>query len=220
MDAQDYFSPTRVFAYNRSTHDSAIHAPLPQPCKRKTSAEHDAFMRRLLRGWCEPSTTLPASRTVSFSSWTRVATPTAATPFGELKASVICKGSGTMLSYDPPASEWTYLGAEQPLNCGKPAGWTGNHRRQKGSGNFVSASSTSSGSELTEPITFRKQQPKRVCTESQLTGSIKSSINQCSQKEMATLADRVELDSMTCEDLPSAFDSDSEDDEDSESDVT
>jgi hypothetical protein len=72
-------------------------------------------------------------------------------------------------------------------------------------------SNESDGTE-TEPITFSKQQPKRVSTESQLTSSFRS-LSTLGTKGLATMAERLGLDSMTCEELPSAFDSDSEDNE-------
>jgi hypothetical protein len=205
MNPQAYFSLT----------PNPIHYPsVPQPCPQQASIEHSTFMRSLFNGWCESSTTPPASRTVSFSSWTRVTRPTAAAPLGELKASVICKGSGTTPSYDPPACEWIYLGAEQPLNYGKPTARARDYRRKKSYGSFATTSSMSNESDgtETEPITFSKQQPKRVSTESQLTSSFRS-LSTLGTKGLATMAERLGLDSMTCEELPSAFDSDSEDNE-------
>ena len=106
------------------------------------------------------------------------------------------------------------MGAEQPLDNGKPAARVACYRRQKSSGNFATTSSmgSESGMTETEPITFHKQQPKRVSTESQLTSSFKS-VPTIGPKGPATMAERLGLEGMTCEELPSAFDSDSEDEE-------
>lgn len=186
--------------------DSGYSSPTRQattPHKRTTSAEHNEFMRSLLRKWCPPVDIQPSSRTVSFSSWTHVTDGKPTTPLGKLKTSKICKGSGTTPDYDPPRHEWTYLGTEQPpLRCGKPSERKTGRRSQESNGSWTTATSASDGGQATsEPITFRKQPVKGVGTESQLTSSLKATI----EKQPTS---RFGLQGFTCEELPSAFDSD------------
>jgi len=56
---------------------------------------------------------------------------------------------------------------------------------------------------------FPKQALKRVETKSQLTACLET---RTASKEKKTFAEMMGLAEMTCEDLPSAFDSDDEDD--------
>jgi hypothetical protein len=201
MAEQSYFSLTPDSIYSTSyQQDTATH-------KRSTSAKHRAFMRQLLSAWCPPVDTPPSSRAVSFSSWTHVTDSKPTTPFGELKASELCRGSGTTPTYDPPAHEWTYLGAEQPpLRCGKPSEKRTGRRRQEIDGSWTTTTSASENGQASAPTTFRKQAVKRVSTESQLTSSLRLTTGK-------QLTSRFGLQGLACEDLPSAFDSDSEDEE-------
>ena len=60
----------------------------------------------------------------------------------------------------------------------------------------------------TAPIQFLKQAPRRVNTSSELTASLETeSIN---EEKKLRLAERFALEGLNCEDLPSAFDSDDE----------
>ncbi|KAF2124367.1 hypothetical protein P153DRAFT_251415, partial [Dothidotthia symphoricarpi CBS 119687] len=190
---------------------------------RNTSAEHSAAMRDIIRSWCPPIVTPPSCRAVSFSSWSRFTTsPSKITPVGELKASIVCKASGTSPGYDPPEAEKTYLGADQPVNwqeMAKPR--VGNQKKQSPKSG-ATGSTMDSVEEKIEPVRFEKQLPKRANTNSQLTDSLKASPPRNTELPLAkgaqhrssqrmTLAQRLGLDGMKCDELPSAFDSDSED---------
>tara|TARA_R110002003_G_scaffold1868_7_gene23622 strand:+ start:272 stop:913 length:642 start_codon:yes stop_codon:yes gene_type:complete len=212
MTPQAYFS-ARPIAINSHTARTAVQAtPRLTKHERSTSAESMTSIRSFLRPWCPDINTPPSSRTVSFSSWTRFNATAVNTPPGELKASVLWKASGTTPTYDPPASEWTFLGFNQPVYEFQPFVKKSAHRRQKSSESWTSTSSTGAGDQA-GTITFSKQKVKRVSTSSQLTASLNSVSPGGSQGAATTTANRFGLGGMTSEDLPSAFESDEEEDE-------
>lgn len=226
MTHQDYFSYLPETSQDERRRTWPTRPPLPP---RKTSMAHNAAMRDIIRPWAEIPNTPPSCRTVSYSSWSRFSASGTSTPNGELKASRLCTPHGASPSYSPPAGEWTYLGAEQPLHCGKPVVQRSRHRRQQSaqsSGTCPSLSSTaSSRTEATEPIDFQRQHIKRVSTSSLLTQSFTASYPRASPGKgagettptgMQGLAARLGLDTLNCEDLPSAFDSDDEDEDEFE----
>jgi hypothetical protein len=94
-------------------------------------------------------------------------------------------------AYDPPASEWVYLGAQQPVSAKKPR----EVRRKRGSGS--SSMSSSSSCESVGEV-------KRGSGESVLSQGIKEKGVGGKKKWLEGV--------MTVEDLPSAFD-DSDDEE-------
>lgn len=103
MSAQDYFS---IAHHGLDMPPELAVAPLyHSPLDR--SAPRRIFLK--------PSTpdidNLPSHHCISSSHWLRFSTSPVTAPSGQLKASVLCKGSGTSSSYDPPASEWVFLGA-------------------------------------------------------------------------------------------------------------
>ncbi|KAF1930496.1 uncharacterized protein M421DRAFT_20732, partial [Didymella exigua CBS 183.55] len=186
-------------------------------------------MQDIIPPWAEMPATPPSCRTVSFSRWSRFTTSGSGTPNGELKASKLCINRGTSPTYNPPANEWTYLGAEQPLRCGKPEAQRSRHRRQQSVNQYSqqsaetcpslssTASTTASSSSQTEPMNFRRRNVQRASTSSQLTESFKASpvkggLDQRQPHGMIGLMARLGLDAADCEELPSAFDSDDEDD--------
>ncbi|KAF2822724.1 hypothetical protein CC86DRAFT_248346, partial [Ophiobolus disseminans] len=127
-------------------------------------------------------------------------------PLGELKASVLCKASGTTPTYDPPVDEWVFLGADQPVYSGKPFVRPNLHRRQKTSGSSSSLSSMTLADDQSGAIAFPKQPLKRVSTSSTLTASFTgSSLGSIPERGMSAMQ-KLGLEGMTCEDLPSAFD--------------
>jgi hypothetical protein len=104
-------------------------------------------------------------------------------------------------AYNPPASEWVYLGAQQPVSAKKPR----EVRRKRGSGSssMSSSSSCESVGEV-EVLVFEKREVKRGSGESVLSQGIKEKGVGGKKKWLEGV--------MTVEDLPSAFD-DSDDEE-------
>lgn len=182
---------------------------------RSPSSTSNATLRELMQSWAGPSSTPPGCRTVSFSKWTRFTTSVADTlPAGKLKASILCKDRGTSASYDPPADEWTYLGVDQPAN---PAGSARMQRRkqqwQDNSATWSRPSGTDAVSSPTMALQFGRQQLKWANITSQLTALMKASYSEDSRANAQGSSIRIlrlAFEGITCEDLPSAFDSDSE----------
>ncbi|CAO2649761.1 Nn.00g010530.m01.CDS01 [Neocucurbitaria sp. VM-36] len=187
-----------------------------QQHSKRSSTDSNAALRELLKPWGTLPFTPQSCRAISFSSWTRfTASNTSTTPTGELKASTLCKANGLAPTYNPPASEWTYLGADQPVHAEKPGNMRrGGHRRQRSSASWTTVSSASDGGEKTEPIQFRKQEVKIVNTSSQLTNSFKmSAVAGKVPSKRETMMKRLGFEGMNCDELPSAFETDSEDED-------
>jgi hypothetical protein len=175
MQTPDYFSLEYLDAYIPSTSPILALRSQPTPPRRIPSA-------------------------ASFLDWTRFASTPLSSPLGSLKASVLCKDSGLSPSYDPPAAEWVYLGAPQPIFTGKPR----DVRRKRGSGLSSMSSSSSSGSIQEEVLVFEKVEVKK--------GSGVSVLSQ-GMREKGVGGKKKWLEGLTCDDLPSAYD-DSNDEED------
>ncbi|KAF2024051.1 hypothetical protein EK21DRAFT_118155 [Setomelanomma holmii] len=193
---QGYFLARPVAIKPSKFHAIAQDAVRLAKHERNSSPESMSSTRSFLR---PEIITPPSSRTVSFSHWTRFNTSPISTPTGELKASVLCEASEITPDYDPPVSEWTFLGANQPVFEYQPGVKKSAQRRQKSPSSWTAMSSQD------EAITFEKEPIKRVSTSSQLTASLRSS-SLGSNPE----ANKFGLSGTTCEELPSAFDSDSE----------
>lgn len=226
MSHQDYFSYNPDMSANESSSRISTRPALPE---RKSSK----LMHDIIPPWAEMPATPPSCRPVSFSRWSRFTTSEASTPTGELKASKLCTNRGTSPTYNPPANEWTYLGAEQQLRCGKPEAQRSRNRRQQSAQQYSqqssetcpslssTASTTTSSSSQTEPMEFRRRDVQRASTSSQLTESFKASpikggLEQRRPQGMLGLMARLGLDAADCEELPSAFDSEDEDEVDME----
>lgn len=196
------------------------------PERKSSRAMHD-----IIPPWAEMPATPPSCRTVSYSRWSRFTTSGSSTPTGQLKASKLCTNRGTSPTYNPPAKEWTYLGAEQLLRCGKPEAQRSRHRRQQSAQQYSqqssgtcpslssTASTTASSSSQTEPMDFRRRDVQRASTSSQLTESFKASPAKGGPEQppgMLGLMARLGLDTADCEELPSAFESEDEDEIDME----
>ncbi|KAJ8106780.1 hypothetical protein OPT61_g9317 [Boeremia exigua] len=227
MSQQDYFSYKPEAPPDERTSTKLSRPPLPQRNSSKS-------MREIIPPWAEMPATPPSCRTISFSRWSRFTTSESTTPTGELKASKLCLNRGTSPSYNPPTNEWTYLGTEQPLRCGKPETQRSRHRRQhstqqssqQSSGTCPSLSSTASttttttttsSSSATDPMDFRRRHVQRASTSSQLTESFKASPTKGGRNQppgMLGLMARLGLDAAYGDELPSAFDSEDEDDDD------
>ena len=234
MSQQDYFSYNPEMLADEQKPTISARPPLSGRNSSRT-------MRDIIPPWAEMPATPPSCRTVSFSRWSRFTTSGANTPTGELKASRLCTNRGTSPSYNPPADEWTYLGSERPFLCGRPEiqrsktcrQQSTQHSSQQSSGTCPSLSSTAStettsSTFATEPMDFRRRNVQRAATSSQLTESLATSskFRQNSNKAspangnrdqplgMQGLMARLGVNTADCdgEELPSAFDSEDEDD--------
>ncbi|CAE7030550.1 hypothetical protein CFE70_004216 [Pyrenophora teres f. teres 0-1] len=188
------------------------------PDARSTSTASSDYLRRCLDSWAGPIYTPPGCRTVSLCSWagfTAVPAPTSAN--GMLKASDLWKDCGTTPDYNPPASERCYLGVTQPRQDSKYEQMLrAKQRRYRQRSSATSWATVSEQGEdgakpepTSAPLEFRKQAPKRVSTTSQLTTCLEK---RTMKEEKKTFAEVMGLGAMTCSDLPSAFDSDDEED--------
>lgn len=196
---QDYFSAHPIPISPRPEHIFLAQVAGRTRHTRNTSTDSTASDYSFLRPCSFDLSTSP----ITSPSWQHY---NATSPSGKLKASLLCKASGTTQSYDPPASERTLLGAGQPAYTGKPFLRKG-HQRGKGEG---ISSSLSEMSLPCEEGLFMKQPVKRVSTSSQLTASIKGSNGrECSM----SAAQRYGLEGLRSEDLPSAFDDSDEEGE-------
>ncbi|KAJ4985608.1 hypothetical protein SVAN01_08883 [Stagonosporopsis vannaccii] len=216
MSQQDYFSYQPATQADEPTSTKSTRPPL--------SAYSSSKMR--IEAWEPMPETPPSCRTVSFSRWSRFTTSATSTPTGELKASKLCLNRGTSPTYNPPANEWTYLGTE--LQCGKPEAQRSRHRRQHSAQQYsqqsagtcpslssTASTTTTSSTSATEPMDFRRRSVQRASTSSQLTQSFKASPIKGGREQpagMLGLMARLGLDAAEGDELPSAFDSEDEDD--------
>jgi hypothetical protein len=209
MAVQDYFlfSSDPLFDFEGDSPYSSNHS-------RTSSVSSNATLRELFRRQISDSPTPPGCRTISFSHWTRFSTSSDCAPPGELKASSLCKASGLASCYDPPASEWTYLGADQPVVLANKV------RRKKvnrsssacSTNSSLSTASSDSSDSIPEAISFQKKALTPVNTASALTQSLQMSANiqMLPQQQVKKTS---YLKNMNYANLPSAFDSDSDDDD-------
>lgn len=208
MAVQDYFmfSSDPVFDFEGDSPYSSNHS-------RTSSVSSNATLRELLRRTISDTPTPPGCRTISFSHWTRFSTSSDCTPPGELKASSLCNASGLASCYDPPASEWAYLGADQPVVLANKV------RRKKvnrsssacSTNSSLSTASSYSCDSIPEAISFQKKAVSPVNTASALTLSLRmSGMNQMVPQQ--PIKKMSYLRNLNFENLPSAFDSDSDDD--------
>ncbi|KAJ4364010.1 hypothetical protein N0V83_009465 [Neocucurbitaria cava] len=214
MIEQDSFSLARESSHHPASTFTEHGDITRQNHSQKSSIESNAALRDLIKPWGALPFTPQSCRTVSFSRWTRfTASSTTSTPTSELKASTLCKASGLAPTYDPPTSEWVYLGADQPVNVVEPRSVLRQfeHRRQRSSASWATVSPASDGGEQSKPIQFRKQEVKPVNISSQLSNSFRTSPGACKQPStMKMMLQRLGLENATCEELPSPFESDSE----------
>jgi hypothetical protein len=152
--------------------DSTLHpanAIRPRLQRNKTSTGHNAVMREIIRPWADLASTPPGCRAVSFSSWTRFSSDNCKASSADLKASVLCAGTGTKPDFDPPLLERVYLGVDQPMACAKSGPLQCDRTRipRPEGGSVSSWETTTSGRTMTstpacnmmtstEPIAFRK----------------------------------------------------------------
>ncbi|PSN65188.1 hypothetical protein BS50DRAFT_53149 [Corynespora cassiicola Philippines] len=196
--------------------------PMRKTHTRKTSKEHNMAMREIIRPWASLSSTPPGCRTVSFSSWSRFSSSTDSSKSSdEMKASVLWTAKGTTPEFNPPIHEWAYLGPDQPSpSTSQPAARQVRARlaapKPKGSSSSWYTETTGSVQEAEpEPITFKKETVKRVETSSLLTALHKSGPSAEAKKESprTILARAMGVQELSSTMLTSAFDTDSEDEE-------
>ncbi|RMZ73022.1 hypothetical protein GMOD_00009527 [Pyrenophora seminiperda CCB06] len=186
--------------------------------RKKSKATND-YLRKVVASWEEymnapTSYTPPGCRAISYSSWVGFTT-SPSLENRSLKASDLCKDYGTTANYCPPVGERCYLGV------GRPAVPIQNEEhvpraRQPCRQQPISMASTETVSSfgedeaLAEPtMQFKKQTPKRADTTSLLT----MCLNKGTVKEAKkTFAEMMGICGMTCDDLPSAFDSNEDED--------
>jgi hypothetical protein len=145
----------------------------------------------------------PCRRSISFSTWTHFTASGAPSAPGSLKASVLWKASGTKSTYDPPASEWAYLGVEQEIYIGKPP-----VERRRKTARPSRAEGLSGESKAMAGISFNKQPINKTSTMSQLTKGI-----ELGMLAIPSMAKIYGLEGYKPDDLPSTFDDSDDDDE-------
>jgi hypothetical protein len=143
-----------------------------------------------------------------------------------LKASVLCAASGTTPDFNPPVYEKTDL-SFQPHGPKKEVGkmfqhrkWPHQHRRTKSTlrSSWSTTSSTMSTADSSDDgICFKKQPIKSISTNSLLTSEVTSSQNKTKGQQGAIstsqFAEMMKKEMVSVSMLPSAFDSDSEDED-------
>jgi hypothetical protein len=116
---------------------------------------------------------------------------------------VLWKASGTKSTYDPPASEWAYLGVEQEIYIGKPP-----VERRRKTARPSRAEGLSGESKAMAGISFNKQPINKTSTMSQLTKGI-----ELGMLAIPSMAKIYGLEGYKPDDLPSTFDDSDDDDE-------
>jgi hypothetical protein len=182
---------------------------------RKPPSSSNTYLRELLGPAMNLSAMPPSCRTIGSSQWGGFTTaPEKVTPAGELKASNLLIDRGITSTYNPPADEWCYLGADQPKPIPQhiPSRVQDHRKRKRGPDmSWATVSEQDEGARpkpTTTPIQFFKQVPRRVNTVSELTASFETKSS--NEEKKATLAEKFALKGLNCGDLPSAFDSDDE----------
>jgi hypothetical protein len=198
----------------------------PSIYKRQVSTEHNVAMRRIIKSWASLSDSPPGCQSVMYSSWSRFSSNDVSTKsIDEMKASVLWSANAIIPDYNPPILERTNLMVDRPelVKCGKPRNDLCAARRYVSSKLRSSWSTTSSDSEAekSEGVTFKRQPIRSASTASLLSASFKSkSIPTVYQQRMtpAQILAKEKGQILSASMLPSAFDSESEDEEDAESD--
>jgi hypothetical protein len=202
----------------------------PSLGRRKTSTEQNRLMRDLMTPWNpEFSDSPPQCRSIMFSSWKRFdpsPTSSRSTSSDNLKASVLWSASATMPEFNPPIYERAYLGVDHgaPKTEGgkmfQQRKWPHQYKRTKSA---LRSSWSTTSSAMSEPtssgngISFKKQPVRSISTSSLLTSEVtasQSGINAQQRGSSTSLfAQMMKKERMNASMLPSAFDSDSEDED-------
>ncbi|KAL5426241.1 hypothetical protein PMIN07_011609 [Paraphaeosphaeria minitans] len=208
---------------------------------RTSSAEHNALMRQIMAPWGSLSSTPPACRAVSYSSWRHFSATSSnhSKSRGEMTASALLGENGLAPDFSPPVLERCNLTIAEEVLCGNPTAelpelpqlrQRNRHPRYYPLFQRTQSSRTSStGSWSTlasegsyrpgasEPITFSKQMVRPASKSSLLTMSFKEppKASRCTEPPKVVL-DKIGkefgIERLSIDDLPEdAFESDSED---------
>ncbi|KAF2439861.1 hypothetical protein P171DRAFT_435716 [Karstenula rhodostoma CBS 690.94] len=209
--------------------------------RRTSSAEHNALMRQIMAPWGSLSSTPPACRAVSYSSWRHFSATSSnqSKSRDEMTASALLGANGLAPEFDPPVLERCNLRIAEEVLCGNPTAEpqelpqlrqrnrnpryyprfqrTQSRRTSSTSSWSTFASEGSYQPGASEPITFEKQMVRPASTSSLLTMSFKGSpkASRCTEPPKVVL-DKIGkefgIESLSIDDLPEdAFESDSED---------
>lgn len=213
-----------------------------RPDMRRTApAEQNALMRHIMEPWGSLSSTPPACRAVSYSSWRRFSATSSnqSKSRDEMTASALLGANGLAPEFDPPMLERCNLTIAEEVLCGNPTAGLlelpqlrQRNRDPRYCPRFQRttssrASSTGSWSTLasegscrpgaSEPINFSKQMVRPASTSSLLTMSFKESpkASRCTEPPKVALEKigrEFGIEGLSIDDLPEdAFESDSED---------
>jgi hypothetical protein len=193
--------------------------PQPTHLARKALSASNAYLRELLGPDMALSIMPPGCRTIASSNWNYLtSSPEQVTPTGELKASDLYRDRGMRSTYNPPTSEFCYLGVDQPKPDPRHNARPVQDLRKRKRGSSTSLATVSEqGDEgarpkpTTSPVLFTRQVLKRVNTSSELTRSFE--MVSIKEEKKPTLAEKFAFEGLNCEDLPSAFDSDDEEED-------
>ncbi|KAL1596520.1 hypothetical protein SLS60_009167 [Paraconiothyrium brasiliense] len=200
--------------------------------RRSSSAEHNALMRQIIAPWGSLSSTPPACRAVSYSSWRRfsAASSNQSKSRDEMTASALLDVDGLAPQFDPPVLERCNLRIAQEVLCGNPMAEPRpelpqvryNVRAQRyhprfqctqssrtsPTGSWTTLNSESSSHPgASKPIAFKKQMVRPASTSSLLTMSFKSSpkTSQCTEppkEALAKIGKEFGIEDLSIDDLP------------------
>ncbi|OAG02318.1 uncharacterized protein CC84DRAFT_1008919 [Paraphaeosphaeria sporulosa] len=209
--------------------------------RRTASAEHNAIMRQIMEPWGNLSSTPPACRAVSYSSWRHFSATSSnqSKSRDEMTASALLGENGLAPDFNPPMLERCNLSIAEEVVCGNPTAQPPElpqlrqrnrdpryyprfqrtqSRRASSTGSWSTLASESSYQMgASEPVSFNKQMVRPASTSSLLTMSFKESPKapRCTEPPKAAL-DKIGKDfgieRLSIDNLPEdAFESDSED---------
>ncbi|KAF2265482.1 hypothetical protein CC78DRAFT_543231 [Lojkania enalia] len=191
-------------------------AAWPSQTRRKTSAEHNAAMREIIKPWAGLSPSPVGCRLISSPHWSRFSSSTTDTKSPEeMTASVLWSPKATTPEFSPPPAEWTYLGAHQPKpmqTADNPNAYRNLYRQQGSQGSWATQSPETCSKNHTELITFKREAVKGVATASLLTASFTAQPGAGIQRSSSVglLSRDLGKSRLSTSMLPSAFESDSE----------
>ncbi|KAF2002049.1 hypothetical protein P154DRAFT_150555 [Amniculicola lignicola CBS 123094] len=190
------------------------------PLERNGSKAHNIAMREIIKDWGSIPESPPGCQSISYSRWSRFSASTgSSTPTEEMKASTLWAPRGTTPDFNPPVLERTYLGVENldpALGQGPQQRGRAGQRRKFGSdSSWMTESSRGSSRSTSEAIAFKREMVKPASTTSLLTESIKPSPlgARRSASAIEILTKGMKNQRLSASMLPSAFDSDSEEEE-------
>lgn len=169
--------------------------------RRTNSAEHNLHMRQIMEPWGTLSSTPPACRAVSYSSWRHFSATSSnqSKSRDEMTASNLLGANALAPEFNPPVLERCDLSVTEEVPCGNPTAaaapemlplrqrtrYPRYHPRHQRNQPSRTSSRTSSWSTLasegsyragaSDPITFSKQMVRPASTSSLLTMSFKES---------------------------------------------